>query len=143
MELYSKKHEKETMMFLHIITVLYLIAIAVNIALPVYSESFMNTVIFTPFIIIFWTYGFICSRGYFKKIVSKGVDGRIQYTTRTPIVQVGMLRIIEFVWLVLQKKHGVNFRNLLIQVVLDVLLLAIMLIDKSAYYYESRMEEDE
>lgn len=135
------KRQNAMMFLLRIAFVLYIFIVLLNLFINITGTGRINHDLFTILIIAVWTYGILCSNGYFKRTASKAPNGVITYTTNIPIVQIGFIRVFEFLWFVFLSKKEFNLKYFFVCVAFDLLLVILLLIDKSSYYYES-VEED-
>lgn len=122
--------------FLIFSRIVYAAVLAVNLLLPIFDGKWADPPVFQKIICGVWTYGMLCSLGYFKKPVSREVDGVIKYEISVPILPIGLLRIAEALFYGFISRVHVDWRMFLICVGLDVFYVALILMDKSNYYYE-------
>ena len=121
----------------YIARVLFLIIVVFNFALPLYSTKRFNTFILQFVIEGLWLYGILSQSGYFKIPVSDDLDNTVHYEFNIPFLAVGLLRIVETGYFYLTKRDVMNWKVFLTLVVMDVVFTALLLVDKSHYYFES------
>lgn len=136
------KYTKSAMIFTMAATILGVVAVLINLIIPVIEGSATNINIFTIIITVVWIITILSSHGLVKRIVSSA-DGVTTYDTVLPIFPLTVIRLIEFAWLFLRHRSEFRARVFIIDVGLDVLLVVILLLDKSHYYYEAREEGEE
>lgn len=95
------------------------------------------------FAIVVWIYGGLSYLGYIKKVASKE-EGRIVYTTSIPIIQIVVVRVVQFL---LGKFLNVGMQTevlfpFFICCFLDIVLIIFGVMDTGSYYYESVIEQD-
>ena len=83
-------------------------------------------------------YALAANLGFIKNIAEEFADGRVIYDVPVPILPVGIVRVVEAFYVCLL--HTINLRSFIVLVATDALYLALLLIDKSSYYYESVKE---
>lgn len=138
----NKKRNNTLQIFLLFSKILILVEIFANLVLSVNTEKKLGLGIFSVLIVIFWLYGFLGSLGYLKKTVSEDEDGVIVFDTPIPIIQIGILRILQFGYFMWRKRTVFNYRVFIVLIAIDVVYLIALLLDKGSYYYMSISEED-
>lgn len=136
------KYTKSIMLFTKIATVVYAISCIINLFLPVLKLKTVNLNVFTFLIIGVWGVAILSCHGIFKKVVAH-VDGVITYNTIIPVFPITIIRIVELGWIFIKHRSDFKGVNFLIAIAFDVVLIVILLLDKSHYYYEAVESEDE
>lgn len=132
------EYEKSLKLFLHVSKIIFVILTAINIALPIVKTRAFIIIVCKIIIISVWGYACLSSLGYCKKVISeKDYAGRVRYETSVPFLPIAFLRIFEAFYLFVFRSGEVNWKNLAICIIADVVYLLLLLIDKSRYYYES------
>lgn len=119
--------------------VIFTIILICNLVLPLTGKIMQINVL--QFVACgIWAYGLLSHLGYFKTQVSDGSDGIIRYEPNTPIIQISMVRLMEFLYYFLINTGIVNWTVFAVLVVLDVSYIIFLLLDKANYVFE--MEEE-
>lgn len=105
-----------------IMKILYVIILIVNLGIPYYKNWSWHFSIFQVLIVIFWFFGLLGGLGYFGQA--------------TPIVQIGIIRIVQCGSYLLFKIRVVNWVMIGIFILLDIVFLLFLLFDKANYSYE-------
>lgn len=130
---------KRLLINLWISRVLCCILCVINLIVPMYPESKVNVSIFQFLLIGFWIYGLLSHLGYFKKQVSFDTDEElITYETSIPIIQVGLLRIVQFGYYYIAHVDY-NLKVFVVFVIADIIYTVFLLLDKAGYVYESEI----
>lgn len=120
--------------------IIYIILVVLNIVLPTLQSDRFGFGFWQVAVTIIWTYGILSSMGYFKKIVSQDEDGKIEYMTSVPFLQVGIARVLQLLYSMWRLRSEFILKNYIILVAFDVALAVVLLLDKSTYCYESTVE---
>lgn len=110
-----------------IMKILFVIIMVANLGIPYYKDWSWHFSIFQMLIVIFWFFGLLGGLGYFEQA--------------TPIVQIGITRIVQCGSYLLFKIKIVNWITIGIFILLDIVFLLFLLFDKANYSYEV-VEED-
>lgn len=113
-----------------------------NLAFPLYNNAYFKVIPLQLLLIVFWLYGLLGHLGYFKTQIAKE-DDKIIYEPNTPILQIAFCRIVEIAYFLIAKKDVVNWKVFAVLVFMDIIYIAFMLLDKSAYYYEMDASDEE
>ena len=128
--------------FLTFSKIIYTIVVLFNLFVPLFDAKLgVNVNVFQIAVIVIWTYGMLCSLGYFKKVVSKS-NGVCKYEISIPIVPLGIVRILEGMFYAFLSEVVINWKMFIACIAVDVIYLLLILMDKSNYYYMSVEEED-
>lgn len=119
---------------------IFIIILVCNLVLPL-TGNIMQLNLFQSILCIIWVYGLLSHLGYFKTQVSDGSDGVIRYEPNTPIVQVGLLRLAEFIYYFLIRKSVINWTIFIGLIVGDVIYIMFLLLDKANYVFEMEDED--
>ncbi len=122
--------------------VFFLIIIA-NVFLPLLQGKHSGVCVANLVVLMFWIYTFLGNVGIVKHIVAQDEDGNIEYDTTVPVIQVTVVRLVEFGYFMLLKRINFEYKHFIALIVLDALYVLFSYIYKGGYYYESRAEEDE
>lgn len=123
--------------FIFIARVLLFPIAFLNLFAPVFSAPSMIKTFIHFLVLVFWFKGLAGLLGYCKKVVAREENGRIRYEITVPVLQVFVLRIIEFFYGALRSSFSINIVWFLSCLALDVVYLLVLLFAKSNYYYES------
>lgn len=135
-------HDKAVLFNLWVSKAFYTIIVILNILLSTTrGKLIFRPTIFSFVAILIWTYGMLAHMGYFKYEVGRSEDGNIQYESKIPIVQIGVLRIMQVGYGLLKLKTT-NWVPITILIVCDAIYIIFLLMDKGRYYYESECEEE-
>lgn len=126
---------------LKISKIIYAVILFCNLVLPLQGE-FMKLDVLQLIAVIIWTYALLSQLGYFRTQISDGSDGVIRFEPNTPIIQICLLRAIQFGYLFMIKKEIVNWKVFIIVFVLDMFYLVFLLFDKSRYVFEMEGEDE-
>lgn len=133
---------KKLLFNLHVSKGIFAVLVFINLVLPLYSGQIMKFNLFQLIIVLVWSYGLLSHLGFFKTQVSDGTEGKILYEPNTPIVQIGILRLIELIYFLALKREVFNWKVFILLIVWDVFYIIFLLLDKSRYVFEME-EEDE
>lgn len=122
--------------------VIYGIILVINLCLPL-TGQIMDFDLFQIIIVLIWTYGVLSHHGYFKTQVSDESEGTIKYEPNTPILQIILLRFLEFVYLWFTQLDVVNWKIFAGLVLADTVYVGFLLMDKATYVFEMDTEEDD
>ena len=128
--------------FLRLAQVTFAVVMMFNTFLPILKHARIGLCLFNAAVMILWVYGMLNAHGVIKKIAAQDEDGNITYDTTVPLVQVAVVRVIEFAYFIWRKRQLLIYRNFIVLIVLDVLLVLFLLLDKGSYCYESCKEEE-
>lgn len=117
------KYESNIMANTLIMKIFYVIIVIVNMALPYYKDWHWTFSIFQFAIVIIWFFGLLGGLGYFNQT--------------TPILPLGISRIIQVGVYLLFKFKQINWAVIGVFILLDVIYLVFLLFDKANYYYET------
>lgn len=123
--------------FLILSKIIFFGLLIANAILPVVSTKQTGIGFWQIVISFIWTYGFLSSLGLIKKIVSQDEDGKIEYATTIPFLPVGVVRVLQFGWIIWRARSVFLPKNFIVLIALDVVYTVILLLDKSSYCYES------
>lgn len=135
------RYTNTILLFSKIATVIYFLALIINLIFPVLNSSTLNLNVFTFIIAILWTVAILSCHGFIKK-VSETVDDKVIYDTIIPIFPATLIRLIEFGWYFLRHRSEFRIGVFIFDVVFDVMLVALLLLDKSHYYFEATESEE-
>ena len=133
----TKKSKQPFQLGLAGAVVFFVIAVFMNIILPLKAGDGIRIRIWAVLDIIIWVYGFLNAFGYVKQIESKDEDGKIVYRTNVPIVQVVLLRIVQAGFYYWRYRATANIISFIILIILDFLITIFLFIDKGTYVFES------
>lgn len=105
----------------YIMKILFAIICCINIFLPFYRDWKFHFSIFQVLILIFWFIGLLGGLGYFNQ--------------STPIVQIGLIRIVQICIYLLFKFKLINWVIIGIFLFFDIAFLMLLLFDKANYEY--------
>lgn len=113
-----------------------IVVIAINWLLPSNNAGWRFNV-FNVVITLVWIFGILVASGYFCRNTFEEDDDLIIYEQNTTplIVAVFLARICEIGFNYVFAKNSFNWKTLVITVVIDIIYLAIILMDKSNYGY--------
>lgn len=117
------KYESNIMANTLIMKIFYVIIVIVNMALPYYKDWHWTFSIFQFAIVIIWFFGLLGGLGYFNQT--------------TPILPLGISRIIQVGVYLLFKFKQINWAVIGVFILLDIIYLVFLLFDKANYYYET------
>lgn len=135
------RYTNTILLFSKIATVIYFLALIINLIFPVLNSSTLNLNVFTIIIAILWTVAILSCHGFIKK-VAETVDDKVIYDTIIPIFPATLIRLIEFGWYFLRHRSEFRIGVFIFDVVFDVMLVAFLLLDKSHYYFEATESEE-
>ena len=121
--------------------VFYVIAIIMNLILPLKEGDGIGLKIWSVLDIAIWAVGFLNAFGFIKQIESKDEDGNIIYRTSVPLIPVTLLRVAQTAFYCWKYKTVMNVTSLIILCILDVLIAIFLFIDKGTYVFESFTDE--
>lgn len=128
--------DNKSLRFIMRCSVFFFVCIAVlNVVLPILGK-YLHPDVFNLLVVAVWLYGFLSSLGYFKRPVVRE-EQRVEYETSVPIVQIGILRVIQVLYHIPLKHDGINTVVLIVLVCFDVAYVLLLLLDKGSYYYET------
>lgn len=122
------KYEKSILVNTFFMKCLYAIVVLVNLFLPIVKGTYFHFSILQLAIIITWLFGLLGGLGYFN-----------QYT---PILPVGVIRIIEIGYSLLFRFKQTNWLFIMICVLIDVIFIVFLLLDKASYTYVIEEDKD-
>lgn len=134
------KYSNTLMRLTHLATVLYAIIVLINVVLPVMSTEKLNVSLFTIAIIICWTIAVLSANGYIKQVAER-MDDCIVYDTIIPLFPATFIRVVQLAWYFLRHRENFKIGIFILDVIFDIVFVAILFADKSNYYYMS-VEED-
>jgi hypothetical protein len=123
------KYEKSLMFNVELMKIIFYVLAALNLLLPLFQPISLGiTSAFQWFIIAAHAYGLAHGLGVF--------EGQ-----KTPIIQVGLLRIVEVAWYRYISGSHINWLIFVVLLFVDVLFVAVLLLDKNTYAYEKVSKE--
>lgn len=140
----SKQKKKEKHPFQLGLTgaiVFYVIAIIMNLILPLKEGDGVGLRVWAILDIVIWIIGFLNAFGFIKQIESKDEDGTIIYRTSVPLIPITLLRVAQTIFYYWKYKIVMNVTSLVILCVLDILIAIFLFIDKGTYVFESFTDE--
>ena len=129
--------KKSIPVFALISRIVFVVSAGLNLILSTRSDSMFGLSIWNVACLVVWTYAFLGSLGFIKFVVSEEEDGTIVYDTPFPIIQIGVLRVLQLGFMLWRHKSVFDYKVFIILVVVDALYAAFLLIDKSTNYYLS------
>ena len=115
------KYESNIMVNTVIMKVFYVVIVLVNLLLPYHRDWHWSFSIFQLAIVITWFFGLMGGLGYFNQ--------------NTPILPLGIIRILQIGLYLLFKHKAVNWIIIGIYLALDATFLLFLLFDKANYEY--------
>lgn len=122
------KYERGILLNTFIMKVLYVILLLVNLFLPTIKNTYFHFSILQIVVIITWFFGLLGGLGYFN-----------QYT---PILPIGIIRIVEIGYALLFKFKVTNWIAIGVFILIDIIFIAFLLLDKASYAYVTEEDKD-
>lgn len=122
------KYERGILLNTFIMKVLYVILLLVNLFLPTIKNTYFHFSILQIVVIIMWLFGLLGGLGYFN-----------QYT---PILSIGIIRIIEIGYALLFKFKVTNWIAIGVFILIDIIFTVFLLLDKASYAYVTEEDKD-
>ena len=122
------KYERGILLNTFIMKVLYVILLLVNLFLPTIKNTYFHFSILQSVVIIMWLFGLLGGLGYFN-----------QYT---PILPIGIIRIIEIGYALLFKFKVTNWIAIGVFILIDIIFTVFLLLDKASYAYVTEEDKD-
>ena len=117
------KYEREVMMNIWIVTALVVVMIVVNLICPVFKSTIGGKSVFQWLMVLIYIWGMLYQRAYLKG-------------QKVPIVQIVIIRLLEvFVHSMFMKSMPVNWPFMLFAYALDIVYIALLMVDKAQYKY--------
>lgn len=112
-----------------------ILGLILNILFPIYEDTFWNHHALQFIIEFFWVYALLCNKGFFKKRIGERENGIIEYSVSVPIVQICVVRILEFLSFIFSHSRKVLWSHYFVLILADIVYIALQLVDKMNYYY--------
>lgn len=116
------KYESNILANTLIMKIMYVLLLIVNMLLPYHKGWNWTFSIFQFAIVVIWFFGLLGGLGYFNQA--------------TPILPLGITRIVQLGSYCLFKFHKINWGIIGIFILMDVIFLLFLLFDKANYKYE-------
>lgn len=129
------KYEKSILFKPLLMKIFYGIIAVINVAIPLNSDGTWSFSLFQFGIIAVWFYALLCALGYFC-ISTNEIQGDMElYETKTPILPLVFVRIVEggFYWIT--APHDFNWTYFGALIVIDIVYLVFLMMDKATYGY--------
>lgn len=123
------QYERSIMFNTYVMKVGYVALVILNIGLPCIDGTHSRLWLMQISACVVWVFGLLGGLGYFNQLV--------------PILQIGIVRIIECLYLLLFKYKVTIWWAVGIYILADVIYLVYLLIDKSNYEYVIEESEDD
>lgn len=117
------RYEANIMVNTFFMKIIYCVILVVNAALPFYKNWNWHFSLFQLIVVVIWFIGLLGGLGYLN-----------QYT---PILPLGVTRIIQLGSYLLFKRAIINWIVIGVYLALDLFFLLFLLFDKANYYYET------
>lgn len=122
------RYEQSIMLNTYVMKVGYVLLVIINLAAPCLKGIHSRLWLMQVVICLVWILGLLGGLGYLNQMV--------------PILQVGIVRIIECLYLLLFKYKETRWWVVGLYVLVDVIYVVYLLIDKSNYEYVVEDEKD-
>lgn len=124
------KYEREVMFNTYLIKACVVVALILNLILPVYSKTIGFKSILQWFVLGTYIYGLLNALGYCRG-------------QKIPLLPLGAFRILQIVSRIVLKSNPIAWQFFGILLALDVLFIYLLFMDKSSYCYLYVGEDEE
>lgn len=122
------RYERNLMVNITIMKILYVLTLFINLLIPIKRSTFFYVSLFQIIIVIIWFFGLLGGMGFFDQ--------------RTPILPIGVVRLIEIIYYGVIRTGFINWIALGIYIIFDIIYIAFLFFDKANYEYKSEVFED-
>lgn len=131
------KYEKSILFIPQVLKALYVIILCVNLFLPLGTDGKLGFSLFQVAACVIHFIGLLAGIGYLVVSTHEYRDGAELFEQRTslPIILIGILRVGQLLYYLMFRAGKIKLSMFAVLIILDVIFVAILLIDKGHYGY--------